>query len=303
MKSLRERFLIRKAPLSRRTMGRWFIASLTLFMIPLSLMADNKKEQQEQMRTIIQLLQMEEDAQAGIPDFVADDQKARDYCQDVLNRSDEAYAQDTAQLNKMLRDAQWVLGHFILPDEKMEKKLIKQNYHPAKLDGIFAWADYFLREVPMRHAVLTTFCDKQLQRRQEARQRTMPEGLLVSLSYREYGSSRPTTLEYALARDADTGGWMLNDQEVDDKVAEEVRALVEQHRTFQCLDRYEEAPSFPQAPQVTGGLPSWEFICKFEKGTIVTGSECMPVPESCSVIVSYLTKIINEICKNPQNQD
>lgn len=284
-------------------MRRLIIASLILFMMPFSMMADNKKEQQEQMRTIIQLLQMEDVAQAAIPSFMADDQHARDYCYTVLSRSDEAYTQDTACVNKMLRDAQWVLGHFILPDEKMEKKLIKQNYHPEKLNEIFAWADYVLHEVPMRHAVLTTFCDKQLQRRKEALQRTMPEGQLVSLSYREYGSSRPTTLEYALVRDAKTGRWTLNGREVDDKVAAEVRTLVEQHKTYQCLNRYEEAPSFPQAPQVTGGLPSWEFIFRFEGGTVVTGSECMPVPDSCSVIVSYLSKIINEVCKNLKNQD
>ena len=35
-----------------------------------------------------------------------------------------------------------------------------------------------------------------------------------------------------------------------------------------------------------------EFICKFDGGTVVTGSECMPVPESCSVIVSYLRNLL-----------
>lgn len=268
-------------------------------MLPLPLMADNKKEQQEQMRTIIQVLQMEEIAYAEMPAFVSDDQKARDYCNAVLSRSDEAYAQDTARVNKMLRDAQWIHDHFILPDEKMTKKLVKQHYHPEKLDYIYAWADEFVHEVPLRHAVLTTFCNKQLQRRHEARQRTMPEGQLVSLSYREYGSSRPATVEYALVHDVEAGCWRLNGRQVEDEVAAEVRALVEQHKTYQCLNRYDEAPSFPQAPQVMGGLPSWEFICRFEGGTVVTGSECMPVPDSCYVIISYLSKILYKLCKNP----
>lgn len=268
-------------------------------MLPLPLMADNKKEQQEQMRTIIQVLQMEEIAYAERPAFVSDDLKARDYCNAVLSRSDEAYAQDTARVNKMLRDAQWIHDHFILPDEKMTKKLVKQHYHPEKLDYIYAWADEFVHEVPLRHAVLTTFCNKQLQRRHEARQRTMPEGQLVSLSYREYGSSRPATVEYALVHDVEAGCWRLNGRQVEDEVAAEVRALVEQHKTYQCLNRYDEAPSFPQAPQVMGGLPSWEFICRFEGGTVVTGSECMPVPDSCSLIISYLSKILYKLCKNP----
>ena len=51
------------------------IASLTLFMLPLSLLAGNKRAQQEQMRTIIQVLQMETVAQAGMPAFVADDKE------------------------------------------------------------------------------------------------------------------------------------------------------------------------------------------------------------------------------------
>jgi len=255
-------------------------------------MADDKKEQQEQMRTIIQVLQKEEVARAEIPAFLSDDQKARDYCNTVLSYSDEAYAQDTAIANSMLREAQWIQSHMIFPDEKMKKSLVKKKYDPAKLDFIYAWADNFLMEVPMRHAILTGYCDKQLQQRKEAQQRAMPEGQLVSFSYREYGSSRPTTVEYALLRDADTGRWKLNGCEVDETVATQIRTLVEQHKTYQCMNRYEEAPSFPQAAQPTGGLPSWEFICKFEGGTVVTGAECMPVPESCSAVVSYLKNLL-----------
>jgi hypothetical protein len=75
-------------------------------------------------------------------------------------------------------------------------------------------------------------------------------------------------------------------------VATQIRSLVEQHKTYQCMNRYEEAPSFPQAAQPTGGLPSWEFICKFEGGTVVTGAECLPVPESCSAVVSYLKNLL-----------
>ena len=273
-------------------MIRFIIVSLILFTMPFSLMADNKKEQQEQMRTIIQVLQKEEVAQAEIPAFLSDDQKARDYCKTVLSRSDEAYAQDTAIAISMLCDAQWILSNMVFPDEKVKTKLVKQKYDPEKLDYIYAWADHFLQEVPTRHAILTTYCDKQLQQRKEAQQRAMPEGQLVSFSYREYGSSRPTTVEYALLRDADTGRWKLNGREVDETVATQIRSLVEQHKTYQCMNCYEEAPSFPQAAQPTGGLPSWEFICKFEGGAVVTGSECMPVPESCSAVVSYLRNLL-----------
>ena len=273
-------------------MIRLIIPLFILFMMPLSLMADNRKEQQEQMRILIQVLQKEEVAQAEIPAFLSDDPKARDYCNAVLSLSDEAYAQDTARANSMLRDAQWVLSNMIFPDEKMKKNLVKKKYDPEKLDYIYAWAEQFLQKVPMRHAILTSYCDKQLQQRREALQRTMPEGQLVSLSYREYGSSRPTTAEYTFLRDAEAGCWKLNGHEVDETVAAQVRALVEQHKTYQCMNRYEEAPSFPQAPQPMGGQPSWEFICKFDGGSVVTGSECMPVPNSCFVIVSYLRNLL-----------
>jgi hypothetical protein len=225
-------------------MIRFIIPSLLLFTMPLSLMADSKKEQQ-----------------AEIPAFLSDDQKARDYCNTVLSRSDEAYAQDTAIANNILRDAQWIHSNMVL------------------------------QEVHTRYAILTTYCNKQLQQRRESLQRTMPKGQLLSFSYREYGSSRPITVEYALLRDADTGRWKLNGREVDETVVIQIRTLVEQHKTYQCMNRYEEAPSFPQAPLLTGGLPSWEFICKFEGGTVVTGSECMPVPESCSAVVSYLRNL------------
>ena len=78
---------------------------------------------------------------------------------------------------------------------------------------------------------------------------------------------------------------------MDDNVAAQVRTLAERHHAYQCLTAYDEPPSFPDAPLTLGGPPSWSFYCQFEGGVIQTGSECMPLPEGCAVLVQYLKDI------------
>jgi len=268
---------------------------LVLVAWPLLLFADSKKEQQEQMQLIIQLLQMEEATKADVPAILLDDQAASKYCQDVIYHTEEQYSQDTARANAVIRDAQWISDHMLFPDEKLKEKLIKKKYDPEGLDKIYAWADWILHSVNPRYGILLAFCDKQLQLRREALQRTMPAGRLVSFFYREYGASRPETLFYELKRETTTERWLLNGHEVPETVVEEVRILAEQHEAYKCMRSYAEPPSFPQAPHLMGGPPSWEFNCKFEGGSIVSGSERMPLPESCYKIVNYLQKILKEI--------
>ena len=48
-------------------------AGVLMLLSPLSLMADNKKEQQEQMRLVIEVLQKEEVIRTEIPAFLMDD--------------------------------------------------------------------------------------------------------------------------------------------------------------------------------------------------------------------------------------
>ena len=191
-----------------------------------------------------------------VPKMLQDDEAAKYYCMDILNISDEQYSRDTAQVNDMIRHAEWVEEHII-----------------------------------ERYGILAAYCDRQLQLRREARSRTMPEGNLVSFYYREYGSSRPDEVVYELRRDNASNRWQLNGKEVADTVANRVRELAEREKIYQCLRTYAEPPSFPRAPLVTGGPPSWQFSCKFEGGEINSASECMPVPASCCAIVNYLKSL------------
>lgn len=278
-------------------------AGVLMLLSPLSLMADNKKEQQEQMRLVIEVLQKEEVIRTEIPAFLMDDQAATQYCREVLGRTDEQYAEDTARANKILDNAGWIIEHMVYPEEKVRQKLVKKKYDPVLLDRIYGWAHDILNQAPSRYSALTGFCDYQLKLRREALTRTMPEGQLVCFSYREYGSSRPTEVNYELKREESSGRWLLNGHEVDEVVASELRALVERHETYKCLSRYDDVPSVLSGPPVLGGSPSWELICKFEQGTITTGSENMPVPSSCVAIVSYLNSVLKKVCKNQPNQD
>ena len=254
-------------------------------------MAGNQKDEKEQMALLLKVLQMEEVTKGDVPRCLLDDKAASSYCRDILRLTDEQYRQDTIRANALIRKASWLNDHQVFPDEKTTRRLIKQHYDPKKLGDIYYWADRILRNVHPRYAIMTGFCDKQLQRRREAMRQTMPTGRLVRLTYKEFGSSRPTPVSYVLRHDSITGRWQLNGREVDDNVAAQVRTLAERHHAYQCLTTYDEPPSFPDAPLTLGGPPSWSFYCQFEGGVIQTGSECMPLPEGCAVLVQYLKDI------------
>lgn len=239
-----------------------------------------------------------------LPGFLTDDKAASDYCRHVLEGSDEKYAQDTARANRILGEINWLTKHLLRPEGKAEQKLAKQGYDLDRIFAVFQWADMFLPSIHPRYDIVRTFCDKQLQKRRESLGRTMPEGALVKFKYGEYGSSRPEPQEtqYTLKR-SDDGRWMLNGREVGQEVAERIRLLAVQNETYRCMDSYDEPPAFQHAPHLLGGPPSWYFRCVFEGGTISSGSECMPVPVSCSVIVEYVRNTYEEICRSQQNQN
>ena len=196
--------------------------------------------------------------ETDVPGMLLDDEAAKTYCTNILHISDGQYSRDTAQVNDMIRNVQWV-----------EADIIE------------------------RYGILTAFCDRQLQLRREALQKTMPEGKLVSFYYREYGSSRPEEVIYDLRSDKATGRWTLNGREVSDTVACKVRELAERSKAYQCLNRYVESPPFRGAPDVLGGAPSWQFYCKFEGGDINSESERGSVPAGCCAIVNYLKSLMN----------
>ena len=265
--------------------------------------AGDKKEEKEQLRMLVEVLQMEDVLTTRVPRLLMNDDEASEYCSRVLNRDDEAYSRDTARVNDLIRKAEWLINRVYYPDEKQKQKLIKQGYHPDSLSAIYGWAHELIQLVHPRYSIVTKFCEKQLQRRREAQQRKMPEGRLVSFSYREYGSSRPNEFLLVLERDKVSQRWQLNGQEVPDGVADEIRSLVERYEVYHCLSCFEEGSPFIQSPLKLGGPPSWSFTCQFEGGTIHTESECVPIPENCSKIVSYVENKLKEVCKNKPEND
>ena len=282
-----------------------FILTLALFALLSSLLltAKGRKEQQELMQAVIRLLQTGEAIRDSVPRFLLDDEAATGYCRDVIYRTDAQYVQDTAAANEVIRKAQWIATNPVFPDEKTKAKLIKQKYAPEKLNDIYSWANRILTEVPNRYGTLTAFCDRQLARKREALARTMPEGRLVELRYEEESHAIPEVAHYLLQRDDSSGRWQLNGHEVPDKVAAEVRQLVEERRAYQCFDQYVDVPPFLRGPIVMGGPPAWNFSCRFEGGSFQTRSDDQPVPGNCAVILDYLKDILREICENQPNQN
>lgn len=270
---------------------RAFLLFVLAFLTPVLLLADDNKDWREAMQIIIQVLDRGKVTETEIPGLLLDDEVAKTYCMNILNISDEQYSRDTARVNAVICDAQWITEHQILPDDGMSKKLAKKKYDTGKLDEIYCWAENVLHSVYPRYGILTDFCDRQLRLRREALQKTMPGGKLISFYYREYGSSRPDEVIYELRSDISTGHWQLNGREVADTVAYKVRELAERGKAYQCLSHYMESPHFQDAPHTLGGLPSWQFCCKFEGGEINSESECEPVPANFCAILNYLKSL------------
>ncbi|MBO7052667.1 MAG: hypothetical protein J6W24_08410 [Prevotella sp.] len=282
------------------------IVALLAIVSAAPVLSASKKEQKALMLQLVGAMERGEKAmKSEVPTFLLDDIEASRYCQEILGKSDEQYAQDTARVNKIVGDALWVMDNCFIPDDEVWEKLKKKGYDIGRLYDCRHWAETFIQSIHPRYDIMTSYCELQLKRRREAMERTMPEGALVKFEYREYGSSRPTEVLITLTRNED-GKWMLNskeeskyladwtqqaDKEVGEDVSDKIRQIAEQSKLYQCLNIYEEQPAFDKAPHLMGGPPSWSFRCEFEGGTISSRSECMPVPMGCAEIVDYLGTI------------
>ena len=281
------------------------LVAVLLMVSAAKLAAQSRKEVQAMVDHVINYTERgERIMKEPLPGFLTDDKEASEYCRYVLGGSDEKYAQDTARANRIVSEIAWLIEHTLRPEGKVERKLAKQGYVLDRIFAVYQWADMMMPQVYPRYDKVKEFCDKQLQKRREALARTMPEGALVKFEYGEYGSSRPEPykVQYTLVR-SDEGRWMLNGKEVGHEVADRIRLLVEQNKSYQCLDSFDEPPPFEQAPHLLGGPPSWYFRCAFEGGTISSRSECMPVPVDFSVIVEYVREAYEKICRSQQNQN
>ena len=265
-----------------------------------------KKERKAYVQQLIgEIARGEAAMKMDVPAFLLDDMEASHYCSDILGKSDEQYAQDTARVNRVVNEAMWLLDNRRMPTEEVVVMLGKKGYDIGRLEHCYSWAWEFVQSIHPRYDIMKSYCELQLKRRREAQERSMPDGALVKFEYREYGSYRPTEVLIKLTRNED-GKWMLNSKEesryvadrirqegkeVDKDVAVKIRQIAEQSKLYQCLNYYEEQPAFKKAPHLMGGPPSWSFRCEFEGGTIRSESECMPVPVGCAEIVDYLRTI------------
>lgn len=274
----------------------WVAVLLSLLPNFIKAKTNNKKEEQAMMQTAIEVLQKGESIRDEMPDFLKNDEAAMNYCRDVLSRSDEQYSADTASAQAFINEIQWLASHAVMPEEKVAAKLVKQKYEPEKLLEIYDWTNKLLYDVLPRHATLTSHCEKQLQIRRTALQQTMPEGKLVSLFYEERGNHLPVLKKYLLQRDSASGQWQLNGHLVPDEVAEKVRQLAEENKTYQCFSDYLDVPYFSlRGPELLGGPPAWSFSLRFEGGSIDSRSDNQRVPMCCCDILDYLENILTEI--------
>lgn len=271
------------------------ITILTLIMLTLSSLQlfarDDKKEWDKTYNNLVKILQIGEIPESDIPSYMLNDDKADVYALKVLSLTDEQYSQDTASANAIISQLKWILNNWSVPDEKMKKKLVKQQLDPEKLFYIQAWSNELLFRIYQRYDILKGCCEKKLRMRREARERTMPTGQLVCFSYRAYGSSHPTEFILTLERDAATQKWQLNGKDVDAAVADKVRTLVEENEVYKCMSNYDENPCFHSIPLKTGGPSSWSFYCNFEGGAIVSQSESGFPPENFSKVINYLIDV------------
>jgi len=280
-----------------------YLSLLFFMMIPNTMSASpvsKKDDFKELQQTMERLLTLANAPFMMPPDFLANDDKAYDYCLNILSRSDEEYSRDTLAVNEWKRTYEWVLDHQITLPPKTAKKI--KNYDEESLVRLYCLSRDMFDQFMPRYQQLVKYCDVQLENRREARRRTMPAGKLISLSYEESGSSRPDPVNYSLVRDSLSGklilkGYVLRMEEVtmnvEETVAEKICELIENHKLYQEIDGYSR-PRFRGHPEELGGPPSWHFSCKLEGGTISTGAEAMMPARGCVEIAAYLHKILEE---------
>lgn len=265
------------------------MAALLAIVSATSAMAVSKKEQKALMQQAISVMERGEKAvNSEVPTFLLDDMAASLYCIEILSKTDEQYSEDIACANKVIGEARWLLGNCFIPEGKVEELLRKKGYDIDRLWKYLYWAEKLMQSIQPRYDIMVSYCEKQLQRRREAMEKTMPEGGLVRFEYREHGSTSIKEVFITLTRD-ESGRWLLDGEEVNQEVADRVRQMAEQSKLYQCLSLYEDQPAFERAPHKMGGAPSWSFLCEFEGGTIYSESESMLAPENCMEIVRYLS--------------
>ena len=279
------------------------IFALLSMMLPLTLFgqAKSKKEQKKEFKaTMERLISLANAPLKPIPDIIASDLRAYSYCESILARSTEEYQQDTAAIGEWYQEGKWIRDHQIILEPQDEKKF--KNYDRNKLLELYEYTNQQLWEAGPRYYELRKYCDLMFQRRQEAQQRTMPTGNILSLFYEESGSSRPNTVLCQIERDTTSGAMILSGYVqhelvktvVADSVLQRVRAMIEEYKIYQELTDYPTPTSFPEVPQKLGGPPSWSFRCELEGGMIYTASESRDISQGCSAICRYLTPLIEE---------
>ena len=275
--------------------------ALLMLSFSLSSFADNKKEEQQKRLAILeQLIGIANAPWDKVPEMLSSDQHAFDYCKDILWLSDEQFTQDTASINEWFRKLTWVSNNQTFPDPKEIKKKELRQYSEPQLSAYYHYVLEQMWTTAPRHKILIEYCERVLERRKIAKARTMPEGSIKRLEYREYGSSRPNEVFYKIERDSTSGTFVLSGyvnreivkKAIDAKVLQQIRTMIENKRLYKELNMYEYPPAFPECPLPDGGPPSWYFCCELEGGSVNTEAESKSVPSGCETISEFLRQIL-----------
>ena len=280
-----------------------FFCALLMLSVSLTAQAGNKKEEQRKRIALLeQLINMANSPWEEVPEIIFSDQKAFDYCSNILACSDEQYTQDTTTVNEWFNMCSWVAEHQTIPEPKELKKKSLRGYNESQLVAFYNYVQEQTWKVAPRYQRLAEYCERMIGLRRVARQRSMPTGNIRSLEYREFGSSRPSPVHYKIECDTVSGTIMLSGYKRDEleqkavgnNVLQQLRTIVEEHAIYKELDCYVSPPSFPECPTPVGGSPSWSFRCVLDGGVVCTDAESWSIPRGCEAVRNYLHQILEE---------
>ena len=114
-----------------------------------------KKERKAYVQQLIgEIARGEAAMKMDVPTFLLDDIEASRYCQEILGKSDEQYAQDTARVNKIVGEALWVMDNCFIPDDEVWEKLKKKGYDIGRLYDCRHWAETFIQSIHPRYDII-----------------------------------------------------------------------------------------------------------------------------------------------------
>lgn len=221
----------------------------------------------------------------SMPEWMRSDELAFDYCNNMAYQKEEQYCADTTLVIACFRQSEqlWDAYQVLLANPKLVKKLKVNSEAMAVMEqSVDDLRDPLLYE---RFAAVRTNADRYWQMRHEADARKMPEGRLLTMSYEEYGSSRPYPVFVKIEPDS-TGRMMVTVVNAErpwtgemllamasEELLAQVRSFIEAKKVHKMLRHSSLPTGFRDFPLPTGGPPSWSFYARFEDGSLSVSND------------------------------